>query len=322
MRRLLFLLFLLALGPGLMPAGAAALDDDEHALEQTERWQEEWEDEVERARERAERRREQAERRWERESRRREREAERRGRQAERRGRSPAGSAMPEGFPWPGWACREIPGRDLLECSPVPPGRREDWAPPAPVPGWGPPVGRPPAAPPWPLPWPEGPPTGADPATLAPPAAPAYRIRTPFDEAAFAPYGRRGNASISGEAFVRLPDGGVVLAAAAEVVLVPDTAYTRELLEPARSGRYGGVDNLDPRYFRYRRTVLADANGRFRFSPVPAGSYIVQIGVPLPDAHGRGLPGNTVFLHEEVAVAGGSGANVVLTNRPRPRAQR
>ena len=112
----------------------------------------------------------------------------------------------------------------------------------------------------------------------------------------FAGYDSRGSSSISGEAYYRI-GGGVVLAAGSEVVLVPDTAYTRELWEPARSGRYSGVANFDPRYFKYRRSTVADGNGYFRFTGLPAGSYIVQThcagdrrrqgGVPAPPGDPR-----------------------------------
>lgn len=139
----------------------------------------------------------------------------------------------------------------------------------------------------------------------APPPAPQYVIQTPFVEADFAPYEGQGNANVAGEAYLRLPDGRIVTAAGSEVVLVPDTPYTRELLEPARSGRYAGVANFDPRYARYRRATRADERGFFRFTNVPAGAYILQTSVP--------APAGRLFLHEPVTVEPDSAANVVLT---------
>lgn len=137
---------------------------------------------------------------------------------------------------------------------------------------------------------------------------PEYVIRTPFEEAEFAPYAGRGDANLRGEAYAQLPDGRVVMAAGSRVVLVPDTAYTRELLEPSRSGRYSGVANFDPRYFDYRRTATADARGAFVFRNIPPGDYIVQTGVVDP-ATGREL-----FLHRRVTVREGTGTNVLMTN--------
>ncbi len=138
------------------------------------------------------------------------------------------------------------------------------------------------------------------------PAADLYTIATPFNEGEFAGYDARGTSSISGEAYYRVA-GGVVLASGSEVVLVPDTAYTRELWEPARSGRYRGVANFDPRYFKYRRSTVADSNGYFRFSGLPAGSYIVQTHVAAYDE------GKAVFLHRRVTVEDDAAANIILS---------
>ena len=143
---------------------------------------------------------------------------------------------------------------------------------------------------------------------MAPPPAPEYVIRTSFDEAAFAPYAGRGDANLRGEAYAQLPGGRVVMAADSEVVLVPDTAYTRELLEPAQSGRYTGVANFDPRYFQYRRTARTDGNGAFVFRDIPAGDYIVQTSVV------DSSTGQSVFLHRRVTVRQGAGTNVLMTN--------
>lgn len=143
-------------------------------------------------------------------------------------------------------------------------------------------------------PWRQGPPTAL------------YTISTPFNEREFAGYDRSGNSTISGEAYFRV-GGDVVLAAGSEVVLVPDTSYTRELWEPARSGRYGGVANFDPRYFKYRRSTVADRNGYFRFTKLPAGSYIVQTHVPALET------GKSVFLHRRVTIDNDAAANIILS---------
>lgn len=235
------------------------------------------------------------------------------------------------GLPWSGWQCRGLPG-GALECI-LPP-----VAPPV---GLTAPNPSPDAMASLPRAWPGQPPELPDPgaegriispspvpqqipdtpiAPASPPTA-AYVIQSPFDEQEFAPYARTGSSRISGEAYARLPGGNVVLAAGSEVVLVPDTPYTRELLEPARSGQYSRVANLDPRYFRYRRKVTADDNGHFRFTSVPAGSYIVQVGVRIPQTGQPNSPG-MIFLHETVTVADDAGTTVVMSNRPAAQAQR
>lgn len=133
-----------------------------------------------------------------------------------------------------------------------------------------------------------------------------YTIATPFNEREFAGYDHAGNSSINGEAYLRVGNG-IVMAAGSEVVLVPDTAYTRELWEPARSGRFSGVANFDPRYYKYRRSTTADRNGYFRFTGLPPGSYIVQTHIPAYDG------GKAVFLHRRVALDESAAANVILS---------
>lgn len=133
-----------------------------------------------------------------------------------------------------------------------------------------------------------------------------YTISTPFNEREFAGYDGSGRSSINGQAFLRVP-GNIVPAAGSEVVLVPDNSYTRELWAPARSGRYSGVANFDPRYFKYRRSMIADASGNFRFTKLPAGSYIVQTNVPVYDGS------KAVFLHRRVTIEADSAANVILS---------
>ncbi len=133
-----------------------------------------------------------------------------------------------------------------------------------------------------------------------------YMISTPFNEGEFAGYDSSGNSSINGQAYVRIP-GTIVPAAGSEVVLIPDTTYTRELWEPARSGRYSGVANFDPRYFKYRRAMIADHQGNFRFTRLPAGTYIVQTHVPAIDG------GKATFLHRRVTVENDAAANVILS---------
>lgn len=98
-----------------------------------------------------------------------------------------------------------------------------------------------------------------------------------------------GDLMIEGNALIRQNGGGVVTCAGQEVILLPVTPFTTELI----SNRYVSVENgytpfgrghrgtkifesIDPTLQDYNRTSLCDAQGNFEFTDLVAGSYYVQ----------------------------------------------
>lgn len=86
----------------------------------------------------------------------------------------------------------------------------------------------------------------------------------------------KGDAALSGEAFLRTRGGDVRYAAGSNVFLIPATDYGREYIEkdlllPQKEK----IPVLDTRIYESIRSVRADSKGRFTFSDLPGGNYLV-----------------------------------------------
>src|SRR3989339_406044 len=104
---------------------------------------------------------------------------------------------------------------------------------------------------------------------------PAFNIQTTFTEDELAPYAKNGTATVVGQAFLKTQGGNVKYAAGNKITLMPVTSYTTEIVTAATSETYSKIDNLDPRFGKYRRDSLADGEGRFVFNDIPSGNYYV-----------------------------------------------
>jgi hypothetical protein len=94
----------------------------------------------------------------------------------------------------------------------------------------------------------------------------------------------KGDYTIAGQAFMRRRDGQVVYAAGSPVALIPRTQYADEVMNIVfAGGTYRPspprIENLDSRYMGMRREVVANGEGRFKFSAVSAGEYYVTVPV-------------------------------------------
>lgn len=103
--------------------------------------------------------------------------------------------------------------------------------------------------------------------------------RPPVDRQALQPYLKQGSGSATGQAFRLQRGGGVVFAAGRDVILVPalpdlQQNYTRPL---RRWERLAGW--LDPESAKAVRHVVANAQGQFKFSDLPAGRYFLKTTV-------------------------------------------
>lgn len=119
-----------------------------------------------------------------------------------------------------------------------------------------------------------------------------------------------GRATVAGQAFLRRNDGVVVYGAGGVVLLLPWTAYTREVVQRQQSSTFGvNITNMDDRLSKYVRQTQADGEGRFVFTGVPDGAYLVSAVVTWMAGDAR--QGGEVS--KIVQVRGGESVNVIVT---------
>lgn len=128
-----------------------------------------------------------------------------------------------------------------------------------------------------------------------------------------------GSATLTGQAFLRQKGGAVVTAAGSTVFLSPATGYALEHVllnaqdetDPTKMS-----EPPDPRFLGALRTTVADASGRFQFTGLAAGKWIVWTRVIWEVPNFRtsipSIQGGT--LHKVVEVGGGAPVDVILTH--------
>lgn len=135
-------------------------------------------------------------------------------------------------------------------------------------------------------------------------------ISTPFNPVEHEFAARHGAATISGQAFFRRNDGVVVYAAGSPVLLLPATGYVQEIVAKG-SNPYAQTNftNADQRLGQYIKKGQANGEGRFTFSGLSAGNYLVVTNVTW-------MAGNVPQggdLTAYVTVADGQSVETILT---------
>lgn len=99
-------------------------------------------------------------------------------------------------------------------------------------------------------------------------------------EKEYSPYLVSGSCSITGQAFLTQAGGGTVRAAGRTITLDPVTRIGDEWWGKAGIV-YARRDEVPPssNFLKARRTTIADADGRFKFSNVPKGQYFIRTEV-------------------------------------------
>lgn len=117
---------------------------------------------------------------------------------------------------------------------------------------------------------------------------PPVKQSVAYDETAFARYAERGSSSIYGDAFLKTKGGETRTAAGIPIYLVPLTSYTNERGKIMWERKE--PESADPRLARFVRTTKGDSQGRFAFSNLPAGSYLIYCKIEwmLPDGSTTG----------------------------------
>lgn len=137
-------------------------------------------------------------------------------------------------------------------------------------------------------------------------------MRTAFSAQEHAAWNGSGDSSIEGQAFLRQRGGGVVTCAGQRVLLFPDTPYFQEVVSIASGGGKPATPP-GPDAVAVTRNTMCDAEGRFRFSALPAGSWIV--GTEVTWQVGYEPQGGAVV--RTVTVASGQTVNVLLSDGDR-----
>jgi len=142
-----------------------------------------------------------------------------------------------------------------------------------------------------------------------------------FSEREYAPYAENGTASVSGQAFLKTRGGEVRYAAGDDVFLDPATDYQMALYLKDSGGKFldsNGDPVLNPvaskGWRKYRRTTIADAEGRFRFDKLPAGKYYVTSNVRWET--GAGSTGGWVI--RDVSISDGQQMSAIVATTTPP----
>jgi len=150
--------------------------------------------------------------------------------------------------------------------------------------------------------------------TVTPSPPPVWNPVTAEIEAEYQPYLASGPGTLTGQAFLAQRGGGVVKAAGRNVILDPATTLGNEWWGKAGSKwAHRMLTPPSPAFAKARRMVVADADGRFRFSNLPAGKYYVRTEITWDVAY-HGLQGGVVGQLIEVFSEGVT--EVILNQYP------
>lgn len=151
-------------------------------------------------------------------------------------------------------------------------------------------------------------------AMLLPPSMQPLNMFTTPAASEYAPYQGEGTATINGQAFLTTRGGDVKLGAGNPVTLDPATAYAKEWYEKIGTAESRFAESPhDTVFLAARRTTTVDAQGKFKFTNLPAGTYIMRSVVSwITGAAYSGTQGGVVSAL--VTVKAGESKDVILNN--------
>lgn len=144
---------------------------------------------------------------------------------------------------------------------------------------------------------------------------PTWNANSDASESEYTQYTTPGTATISGQAFLTQSGGGVVKAAGRNVTLDPATTIGNEWW--GKAGKHWVHRSLippSPGFVKARRTVVADADGRFKFTDLPAGKYFVRTEVTWEV--GGYVPTQGGLVGQLIEVGNGKSREVILNQYP------
>lgn len=151
-------------------------------------------------------------------------------------------------------------------------------------------------------------------------------VYPPLNEDEYRPFAEPGTATITGSSFLITRGGDIKKGAARQVFLIPETSFVTGRLDP-KDNYYAtfdwlGFSGTEPgtiaKAWRHTRIVVADVEGKFTFTKVPAGKYIVETKLFWQymscGFFGCGLTDTGAVLRSSIEVASGTSQEVQLTS--------
>jgi hypothetical protein len=128
----------------------------------------------------------------------------------------------------------------------------------------------------------------------------------------YAPYRVTGTASINGQAFLTTRGGDVKLGAGSPVTLDPATPYAKEWYEKIgmATARFAEMPQ-DSLFRNARQTSTVDAQGRFKFTNLPAGTYLLR-SIVTWETGGAYTPTQGGVVSELVTLTDGESKDVIM----------
>lgn len=138
-----------------------------------------------------------------------------------------------------------------------------------------------------------------------------YTLQTQFDDGQMAWSKAQGAGTIKGQGFLKTVGGDVKTCAGSEAFLVPNNAYTQEMITGALKG--GSLANRDERMSNYVRKTRCDAQGNFTFKSLPPGNWMVFTTATWGVPNGYFVSRQGGMVLNELVLADAETKEVILT---------
>lgn len=140
------------------------------------------------------------------------------------------------------------------------------------------------------------------------------KIMSSLNENELALYLKKGTASIVGQAYRKTKGREVKYGAGVFIYLMPVCSYTSEFIKGVSTGQRD--ETIDHRLNAYIRKTVGDAEGRFEFLNLPAGSYYVFTVINWEGGAGYkgSLERTSGVIYRPVSVSEGEKVKVIVTN--------
>jgi hypothetical protein len=103
----------------------------------------------------------------------------------------------------------------------------------------------------------------------------AAQVFTPYLDGDFQSWKGTGPATLTGQAFYKMPSGRVISCAGSMITLMPATSYNLEAEQSIGMGK-SYPDNYNKAALKYAHKAMCDGAGHFSFQNLPTQNWIVM----------------------------------------------